>query len=166
MATIDIDNNEAGQSYKQYFDSIIRNANRLNFIVINILNISKIDNTTFNLNKEECNIHNMVSEAVNNYMYVFKTNNNLKNKSIQFEVSESTEKSIRANVDRIRIYEVLANIFNNSVEFIESIGTSKVQVTVVDRHYLNKISQVKSHDYENLIKHYDTHDNDNLFWST
>ncbi|WP_222424768.1 hypothetical protein [Candidatus Nitrosocosmicus arcticus] len=81
-------------------------------------------------------------------------------------MSESTEKSIKANVDRIRIYEVLTNIFNNSVELIESIGASKVQVTVVDRHYLNKISQVKSHDYENLIKHYDTHDNDNLFWST
>ncbi|WP_186434021.1 HAMP domain-containing histidine kinase [Candidatus Nitrosocosmicus arcticus] len=30
MATIDIDNNKAGQSYKQYFGSIIRNANRLN----------------------------------------------------------------------------------------------------------------------------------------
>lgn len=160
MATIDIDNNEAGQSYNQYFDSIIRNANRLNSIVINILNVAKIDNTTFNLNKEECNIHDIVSEAVNDYMYVFKTDDNLENKSIQFEVSESSEKSVRANVDRIRIYEVLTNLFNNSVEFIESIGTIIVKVTVVDRHYLNEMSQVKSHDYENLIKHDDKHDND------
>jgi len=93
-------------------------------------------------------------------MYVFKTDDNLENKSIQFEVSESSEKSVRTNVDRIRIYEVLTNLFNNSVEFIESIGTIIVKVTVVDRHYLNEMSQVKSHDYENLIKHDDKHDND------
>ena len=160
MATIDIDNNEAGQSYKHYFESIIRNANRLNSIVINILNVAKIDNTTFNLNKDECNIYDIVSEAVNDYRYVFKTDYNPKNKNIQFEVSESSEKSARANVDRIRIYEVLTNLFNNSVEFIQSIGTITVQVTVVDKYYLDEINQVKSHDYESLKKHDDKYDND------
>ncbi|MDF0680405.1 MAG: histidine kinase dimerization/phospho-acceptor domain-containing protein [Candidatus Nitrosocosmicus sp.] len=84
MATIDVDNNEeAGQYYKHYFDSIIRNANRLNSIVMNILNVAKIDNTTFNLNKEECNIYDIVSEAVDDYGYVIKTDDNLKNKNIQ-----------------------------------------------------------------------------------
>ncbi len=160
MATIDIDNNEAGQYYKHYFDSITRNANRLNSIVINILNVAKIDNTTFNLNKEECNIYEIVSEAVNDYRYVSKTDDNLKNKNIQFEVSESSVKSARANVDRIRIYEVLTNLFNNSVEFIQSIGTVTIQVTVVDRHYLDKTNQIKSRDYESLNKHVDKHDND------
>ncbi len=162
MATIDINNNESGQYYKHYFDSIIRNANRLNSIVINILNVAKIDNTTFNLNKEETNIYEIVSEAVNDYRYVSKTDDNLKNKNIQFEVAESSVKSVRANVDRIRIYEVLTNLFNNSVEFIQSIGTVTVQVTVVDRHYLDKINQVKSHDYESLNKHDHKHDTDNF----
>ena len=160
MATIDIDNNDAGQYYKHYFDSIIRNANRLNSIVINILNVAKIDNTTFNMNKEECNIYDIVYEAVNDYRYVSKTDDNLKNKNIQFEVSESSVKSVRANVDKIRIYEVLTNLFNNSVEFIQSIGTVTVQVTVVDRHYLDKINQEKSHDYKSLEKSVDKHDND------
>lgn len=64
MATINIENNEAGQYYKHYFDSIMRNANRLNSIVVNILNVAKIDNTTFNLNKVEYNIYDIVSEAV------------------------------------------------------------------------------------------------------
>lgn len=41
MVTIDIDNNKAGQYYKHCFDSIIQNANRLNFIVLNILNVAK-----------------------------------------------------------------------------------------------------------------------------
>ncbi|CAN5839394.1 hypothetical protein BH23THE1_BH23THE1_18430 [soil metagenome] len=98
------------------------------------------------MNKEECNIHDIVSEAINDCRYVFKTDDNLKNKNIQFEVSDSSEKSVRANVDRIRIYEVLTNLFNNSVEFIQSIGTVIVQVTAVDRHYLDEISQVKSHE--------------------
>ena len=102
MATIDINDNEGSQDYKHYFDSIIRNANRLNSIVMNILNITKIDNTAFKLNKEECNIYDIVSEAINDYRYVFKRDDNLKNKNIQFEVSDSSEKSVRANVDRIR----------------------------------------------------------------
>jgi signal transduction histidine kinase len=140
MATIDINTNEGGQDYRHYFDSIIRNANRLNSIVMNILNVAKIDNTTFNLNKEECKIYDIVSEAINNYRRVFKTDDNLKNKNIQFEVSDSYEKSVMAIVDRIQIYEVLTNLFNNSVEFIQSIDT------VVDRHYLDEISQVKSHE--------------------
>ena len=152
MATIDIDNNETGQHFKHYFDSILRNANRLNSIVINVLNVAKIDNITFTLNKEECNIHDIVSEAVNDYRYVFKTDGSLKNKNIQFEVSESSEKLVRANVDRIRIYEVLTNLFNNSVEFIQSIGTVTIQVTVVDRHYLDGVSKDISHDYENLAE--------------
>ena len=161
MATIDIDNNEeGGQYYKHYFDSIIRNANRLNSIVMNILNVAKIDNTTFNLNKEVCNIYDIVSEAVNDYRYVIKTDDNFKNKNIQFEVSESSEKSVRADVDRIRIYEVLTNLFNNSVEFIQSIGTITAQITVVDRHYLGEIDQIKSHDYKSLEKHDDNHEND------
>ncbi|MDN5846837.1 MAG: HAMP domain-containing histidine kinase [Candidatus Nitrosocosmicus sp.] len=133
---------------------------RLNSIVINILNVAKTDNTTFNLNKEECNIHDIVSEPVNDYRYVFKTDGNLKNKNIQFEVSESSEKSVRANVGRIRIYEVLINLFKNSVEFIQSIGTVTVQVTVVDRHYLDEISPVINHDCETLAKHDDKRYND------
>lgn len=91
---------------------------------------------------------------------MFKTDDNLKNKNIQFEVSESCEKSVRANVDRIRIYEVLTNLFNNSVKFIQSLGTITVQVTVVDRHFLNEINQVKRHEYESLEKRGDKHDND------
>jgi signal transduction histidine kinase len=115
------------------------------------------------MNKEECNIHDIVSEAINDYRYVFKTGDNLKNKNIHFEVSDSSEKSVRANVDRIRIYEVLTNLFNNSVEFIQSIDTVIVQVTAVDRHHLDEISQVKSHEYdeyETLAKPDDKHDND------
>ncbi|HKU84002.1 MAG TPA: HAMP domain-containing sensor histidine kinase [Candidatus Nitrosocosmicus sp.] len=160
MATIDIDNNEAGQHYKQYFDSIVRNANRLNSIVMNILNVAKIDNTTFNLNKEECKIYEIVSEAVNDYKYISKTDDNLKNKNIQFKVSESSEKSISANVDRIRIYEVLTNLFNNSVEFIQSTGTITVHITIVNRDYLDEKNQIKSHDYKSLKKPDDKHDND------
>jgi signal transduction histidine kinase len=160
MATIDIDENESGQHYKHYFDSIIRNANRLNSIVMNILNVAKIDNTTFNLNKEECNIHNLVQEAVDDYRYVFKANDHLKNKNIQFKVSESSEKSTIANVDRIRIYEVLTNLFNNSVEFIQSNGTITVQVTVVDEHNLDEENQVQSQDYEGSKRLDHKHDND------
>ena len=57
----------------------------------------------------------------------------------------------------------MTNLFNNSVEFIQSIGTVVVQVKVVDRHYLVEISQVKSHEYdeyETLAKPDDKHDND------
>ncbi len=162
MATMDINNNEVGQYYKHYFDSIIRNANRSNSIVINILNVAKIDNATFNLNKEETNMYEIVSEAVNDYRNVPKIDNNLKNKNIHFEVAESSVKSVRVHVDRIRIYEALTNLFNNSVEFIHSIGIVTVQVTVVDRHYLDKINQVKSHDYESLNKYDHKHDTDNF----
>jgi len=160
MATIDIDNNEAGQYYKQYFDSIIRNANRLNSIVMNILHVAKIDNTTFNLNKEECKIYEIVSETVNDYKYISKTDDNLKHKIIQFQVSESSAKSASANVDRIRIYEVLTNLFNNSVEFIQSTGTITIHITIVNRDYLDEKNQIKSHNFKSLKKPYDKHDND------
>jgi signal transduction histidine kinase len=79
------------------------------------------------LNKDECNIHDIVSDPVNDYRYVFKIDDNLKNKNIQFEVFESSENRW-TNVDRIRIYEVLTNLFNNSVEFIQSTGMIAVQL--------------------------------------
>jgi signal transduction histidine kinase len=86
---------------------------------LNILNVAKTDNATFNLKKDECNIHDTVSDPVNDYRYVVKIDENLKNKNIQFDMSESSENRC-TNVDRIRIYKVLTNLFNNSVEFIQS----------------------------------------------
>jgi signal transduction histidine kinase len=94
---------------------------------LNILNVAKTDSTTFNLNKDECNIHDIVFDPVNDYKYVFKIDDNLKNKNIQFDMSESSENRC-TNVDGIRIYEVLTNLFNNSVEFIQSNGMITVQL--------------------------------------
>jgi signal transduction histidine kinase len=94
---------------------------------LNILNVAKTDSTTFNLNKDECNIHDIVFDPVNDYRYVFKIDDNLKNKNIQFDMSESSENRC-TNIDGIRIYEVLTNLFNNSVEFIQSNGMITVQL--------------------------------------
>jgi hypothetical protein len=73
------------------------------------------------LNKDEYNVHDIVFDPVNDYRSVFKIDDNLKNKNIQFDMSESSENRC-TNVDRIRIYEVLTYLFNNSVEFIQSNG--------------------------------------------
>ena len=94
---------------------------------MNILNVAKTDNTTFNLNKDECNIHDIVFDPVNDYRYVFKIDDNLKNKNVQFDMYESSENRC-TNVYRIRIYEVLTNLFNNSVEFIQSNGMIAVRL--------------------------------------
>ena len=94
---------------------------------MNILNVAKTDNATFNMNKDECNIQDIVSDPVNDYRSAFKIDDNLKNKNIQFDMSESSENWC-TNVDRIRIYEVLTNLFNNSVEFIQSTGMIAVQL--------------------------------------
>jgi signal transduction histidine kinase len=79
------------------------------------------------LNKDEYNIQDIVFNPVNDYRSVFKIDDNLKNKNIQFDMSESSENRC-TNVDRIRIYEVLTNLFNNSVEFIQSNGMIAVQL--------------------------------------
>ncbi|HKX98026.1 MAG TPA: hypothetical protein VJL78_09380 [Candidatus Nitrosocosmicus sp.] len=58
---------------------------------MNILNVAKTDNATFNMNKDECNIQDIVSDPVNDYRSAFKIDDNLKNKNIQFDMSESSE---------------------------------------------------------------------------
>jgi hypothetical protein len=43
------------------------------------------------MNKDECNIQDIVSDPVNDYRSAFKIDDNLKNKNIQFDMSESSE---------------------------------------------------------------------------
>lgn len=141
MALVDYQvNDPSSKYYKQYFDLISRNANRLSSIVLNILNVAKIDNTTFNLDRQKNNLVDIIKQAINDYSFILKTEDFHKDKAIDFEITRDSEKIAYSNVDSIRIYEVLTNIFTNSVQFMKSSGKISISISFLTKTQLEFIS--------------------------
>lgn len=141
MALVDYDmDNPTSKYYKPFFNLIIRNTNRLSSIILNILNVAKIDNTTFILDKQKSNLVDTINEVIDNYSYLLKTEDIYKDKEIEFEITKDSEKIAYSYIDTIRIYEVLANLFANSIQFIQSSGKISIKTTFLNKIKLESIS--------------------------
>jgi two-component system, OmpR family, sensor histidine kinase VicK len=93
---------------------IQRNAKRLQTLISNILDVTRIESQTLILNKERFDIRNLVSSVLEDYkdrakdsniQLINKNNNNNNNNPIFVEA------------DRDRITQVLSNLLSNAIKF-------------------------------------------------
>jgi signal transduction histidine kinase len=110
-------NEKANDEKKKALDSIIRNANRLDKLATNILDVTRIDGNILILNKQRFNlnekIRNVVSDIVNR---MGKNTGNNKNIKIAFE-SKAGANEIYIEADKLRVYQVISNLLSNAVKF-------------------------------------------------
>jgi|SRR3954453_11269033 two-component system sensor histidine kinase VicK len=96
-----------------YLEIIDRNTKRLKKLTEDILEISKIENNLFNLNKEQFDIKEFIRNLVNNYKKQVET------KNIEFEfVDFCNNDSLFIYADKNKISQVLSNLIGNSIKFI------------------------------------------------
>lgn len=110
-------NENANDEKKNALESIMRNANRLDKLATNILDVTKIEGNILVLNKQSFSLNEKIRNVISDIVrQMGKNTGNDKNIKIAFE-SKARAKEIYIEADKLRIYQVISNLLNNAVKF-------------------------------------------------
>jgi len=98
-------------------DTIIRNAKRLQRLTEDILDVTKIESQSLQLNKEQFNLHEMMLNAIAD------SNNQLK-KDSNTKLELVSKEDIFVEADKARLNQVIANLLSNAIKFTQEEGGS------------------------------------------
>jgi signal transduction histidine kinase len=101
------------ESREESIKAIARNAERLESLTRDILDVSRIEGHRLDLNKEKFDISEVVASAIDD------TRRRVDDSNIKFEY---TPRKIVVEADRMRISQVVSNLLSNAVKFTE-LGT-------------------------------------------
>ena len=104
------------QYYPERKDELIgiiqRNAKRLQTLVANILDVTRIESQTLKLNKERFNICDVISSLIEEHK------DRTKNSNIEL-VNNNDNNPIFVEADKDRIIQVLSNLLSNAIKFTD-----------------------------------------------
>ena len=104
-------------------DAAIRNAKRLRRLTEDILDITKIEGKSLQLEKEQFNLYDVILNVVQDYR-----SQQIENRTIDIQVlSDEPNKEIVVNADKSRIAQVISNLLSNAIKFTKQ-GTVLITV--------------------------------------
>ncbi|MGZ5551411.1 MAG: HAMP domain-containing sensor histidine kinase, partial [Nitrososphaeraceae archaeon] len=118
---------------EEILDVIIRNSNRLMKLAEDILNVARIEGSSFFLKKERFDIGELISEIMNDIEE--KIVENKKNIKLFFELyngNNNNNNKIIVEADKNRLCQVISNLLNNAIKFTDEgsitviVGTKKI----------------------------------------
>jgi two-component system, OmpR family, sensor histidine kinase VicK len=98
---------------QELLEIAIRNAKRLQRLSNDILDITKIEGNSLEINKEEFNLNDVVINAMND----ITLSTDFLKKSENIKLSYSPERNILMKADKGRISQVISNLLSNALEF-------------------------------------------------
>jgi signal transduction histidine kinase len=98
---------EIREEMLQYIE---RNAIRLQSLISNILDVSRIESGTLRLNKEKFNINEKIRNIIDDI-------NSKEEDGIKIIFDEQEVDPVIVEADKLKIYEVISNLFVNAVKF-------------------------------------------------
>jgi two-component system, OmpR family, sensor histidine kinase VicK len=100
----------------QMIQGISRNALRLQRLTNDILDVTRIESQTLNLNKEQFNLKYLITSIVEDYRRQIQENKS--NVRLLYDIKRHKKKtSLTIEADRGRITQVLSNLLNNAIKF-------------------------------------------------
>ena len=100
----------------QMIQGISRNALRLQRLTNDILDVTRIESQTLNLNKEQFNLKYLITSIVEDYRRQIQENKS--NVRLLYDIKRHKKKtSLTIEADRERITQVLSNLLNNAIKF-------------------------------------------------
>ena len=111
---------------RQLLDTITRNAKRLQRLTDDILDVTKIESQSLKLNKERCNLNDIITNVIDDMIInrEFKKENNNGDDIIKLEYRP---KDIFVEADRVRVTQVIFNLLNNAIKFTKE---GKITITI------------------------------------
>ena len=108
-------------------EAIKRNAKRLHKLTNDILDVSRIESQNLRLNKEKVNINEKISNVVNDIK------NQIHNPDKLQIVFLKPKEPLYVEADKIRLYQVIANLLNNAIKFTKE-GTISIKAQLKDNN--------------------------------
>jgi signal transduction histidine kinase len=100
----------------EMIQAIYRNAERLQRLTNDILDVTRIESQTLKLNKEKFNLSDLLSNIVQDY----KNNIEKSNCNVRLSYNNQPNKdSFIVEADRERVTQVISNLLNNAIKFTE-----------------------------------------------
>jgi signal transduction histidine kinase len=90
-------------------EAIIRNATRLQKLVNDILDITRIESKSLKLNKEGLNLNEIIVPVLEEYSSQVDSG--------KLTIQYTADDNIYVNVDKARITQVISNLINNAIKF-------------------------------------------------
>jgi len=106
--------NDNYAEYQELLSAIVRNAKRLQGLTENILDVTRIESNSLQLNKEQFNLHETILNAKTDCKSQLKEYDG----SIRLELVVKAE-DIFVRADKTRIGQVISNLINNAIKFTQ-----------------------------------------------
>ena len=116
------------REHQELLDAIVRNAKRLQQLTENILDVTKIESNSLQLNKEQFNLRQIVLNAIADCKSQLKEYDD--DNSIMLELV--SKEDIFVVADKERITQVISNLLNNAIKFTqEEKGQQESGISVI-----------------------------------
>jgi len=117
---------------EELLDMIISNAKRLLLLQENILNVSRIENKLLKLNKDQCDLVEIISTAIQD------TENQIDKNMVEMRYNPSETNPPLVYADRAKLTQVVSNLLNNAIKFTQA-GSITVDVVKDDNKAIVRI---------------------------
>jgi nitrogen-specific signal transduction histidine kinase len=116
------------ESQQKLLEVVVRNAKRLQRLVENILDITRIENQSLELHKEKLNINEIISSILAEYEGQNKTNiNTNSNSNVKIVFTPNDHNDLFVQADKMRLMQVMFNLMDNAIKFTHE-GAIKVMI--------------------------------------
>lgn len=117
---------------EELLDMIISNAKRLLLLQENILDVSRIENKLLKLNKDQCDLVEIISTAIQD------TENQIDKNMVEMRYNPSETNPLLVYADRAKLTQVVSNLLNNAIKFTQA-GSITVDVVKDDNKAIVRI---------------------------
>ena len=117
---------------RKYIDVAFAETIRLNRLVADLFDLSKLESGQITLHKEAFNLYELVSDIIQKYLLKIKS----KHVDLNFEIHENLG---LAYADIKYIDRVFQNLLDNAVRYVEEGGYIKIWILDADEHFKIKI---------------------------
>lgn len=117
------------ENQKEFVDVIYRNAKRLQKLTEEILDVTKIESNSLSIYKEKFCLDGVVLNIVKDFKKYIEDS-----KKIRFEYDNHNSNLI-VYADKNRIIQVISNLIDNSIKFIQNEGIISVSLEKIDDGY-------------------------------
>ena len=131
-------------------EAINRNAKRLNVLIKNILDVTKIESNKLLLHQQNFNLNDLLTTVIRDYTTQLKKHTSNKKRiklhyTIQHDVLGS---DALIYADKERIIQVISNLLDNAIKFIEKDGLIRITLRISkgDSSHANGYAEIKIKD--------------------